>query len=357
MTVILTDKAVTSIKSGLKNRRRKGVAMDRSTGENLVEFSPMFSDGGFPLLATPKAQGINFLQWAHNNRELIEQNLLRNGGILFRGFGIQGVTDFEGCIKAISGASLEYKFRASPRTQVEGNIYTSTDYPADQPIFPHNEHAYSPIFPLHLYFYCDTPSPEGGETPIGDNRKILKAIDPDVLEKFRHKKILYTRNYGDGFGLPWSTVFQTEDRSEVERYCQSIGIDVEWKSNNRLRTRQIGPAMMKHPRSGEPLWFNHGTFFHVTTLTPTIRDGLLSQFRDEDLPTNTYYGDGSTIEPEVLEHLRTVYQNNMVKFTWQEGDFLMLDNMLTVHARTPYRGKRKVLTGMAEACKASSLEY
>ena len=112
---------------------------------------------------------------------------------------------------------------------------------------------------------------------------------------------------------------------------------------------------MKHPRTGESLWFNHGTFFHVTTLTPTIRDGLLQQFDEEDLPTNTYYGDGTPIEPEVLEHLRTVYRENMVMFPWQKGDLLLLDNMLTVHARTPYRGQRRVLTGMAEACQANAL--
>ena len=244
MTEKLAEKSVeTTSEAGIKNtgikgRRRKGV----SANQELVSFSTLFDDGDFPLLAKPNFQGVNFLQWARNNRELIESRLLENGGILFRGFDIQGASAFEHCIEAISGASLEYKFRASPRTQVEGNIYTSTDYPADQPIFPHNEHAYSPVFPLRLYFCCDLPSAEGGETPIGDNRKILQAINPDVLDKFKRKKILYVRNYGDGFGLPWSTVFQTEDRAEVERYCQSIGISVEWKSKNRLRTRQTGPS-------------------------------------------------------------------------------------------------------------------
>ncbi len=351
MTRVSSELAETNGKRGLRNRRRRGIAIDHS----LVSYSALLADQTFPLLASPKVSGIDFAQWARNNREQIEQKLLRHGGILFRGFDIRGAAAFERCIEAISGASLEYKFRASPRTQVAGNIYTSTDYPADQPIFPHNEHAYSPVFPLRLYFCCDIPADVGGETPIGDNRRILRDIHPDVLQRFQQKKILYVRNYGDGFGLPWSTVFQTEDRAEVERYCRSVGIDMEWKSNNRLRTKQTGPALMNHPRTGERLWFNHGTFFHVTTLTPVIRDQLLQQFDEQDLPTNTYYGDGSAIEAEVLEHLREIYRKNRVTFPWRAGDLLLLDNMLAVHARTPYRGKRRVLTGMAEACNAEEL--
>jgi hypothetical protein len=96
------------------------------------------------------------------------------------------------------------------------------------------------------------------------------------------------------------------------------------------------------------LWFNHVTFFHVSTLEPKIRNSLLSSFKEEDLPTNTYYGDGSVIEPEVLEHLRQAYQKQMVSFTWEKGDVLMLDNMLAIHARTPFEPPRKILVGMAE---------
>lgn len=338
--------------SGLKGRRRKGIQL----GQELVQFKPLFDADDYLLLATPTTKGIDFLAWAKQYRSLIEEKLLRHGAILFRGFGVQEPAHFERCIEAISGASLEYKFRASPRTQIAGNIFTSTDYPADQPIFPHNEHAYSPVFPLRLYFCCHTPPGVRGETPLGDNRKILRDIDPEVVAKFKAKKILYVRNYGDGFGLPWRTVFQTDDPSEVDAYCRSIGIETEWKANDRLRTKQVGPAIMKHPRTGEDLWFNHGTFFHVTTLTPVISGQLQQQFAEEDLPTNTYYGDGSSIEPEVLEHLRDVYRRNMVMFPWQQGDFVLLDNMLSVHARSPYGGKRKVLTGMAEAYEASALQ-
>jgi alpha-ketoglutarate-dependent taurine dioxygenase len=155
------------------------------------------------------------------------------------------------------------------------------------------------------------------------------------------------RNYGDGFGLPWQTVYQTEDKAEVEAHCQRSGIELEWKDGNRLRTRAVRNAVARHPDSGELCWFNHATFFHVSTLTPSIREALLEEFSEEDLPTNTYYGDGSPIEPDALDHLRSCYHAETISFPWQVGDLLMLDNMMTAHGRAPFKGERKVLVGMS----------
>ncbi|MDF0668420.1 MAG: TauD/TfdA family dioxygenase [Nitrospira sp.] len=336
----------------LKGIRRKAISLSQ---ERLVTAEPLLPEKVLPLLVQPTVTGLSLVGWAEQQREWVQTQLLCHGAILFHNFHVNGVTDFEQCVTALSGGALEYRFRASPRTQVGANVYTATDYPPDQSIFPHNEHAYSPVFPLQLFFYCAVPAQNGGETPIGDTREVHRNIDPEIKRRFLKKQILYVRNYGDGFGLPWPTVFQTEDRSQVEAYCRSVGIEVEWKTGNRLRTRQVGPAVMRHPRTQEPIWFNHGTFFHVSTLEPTIREALLKEFSEEDLPQNTYYGDGQPIEPDVLEQLRSIYQEAMVVFPWQQGDVLLLDNMLTLHGRRPYSGPRKILVAMAEACRGADL--
>jgi alpha-ketoglutarate-dependent taurine dioxygenase len=309
-----------------------------------------------PLVLEPRVQGLDLVAWASEHRAELEHKLLGAGALLFRGFGVDAIGQFERLIAALSAGALEYQFRASPRTRVGGNIYTSTDYPADQPIFPHNEHSYSPRFPLRLFFYCEQPSETQGATPIGSNREILSRIPREISEAFRRRRVLYVRNYGDGFGLPWQTVFQTRDREEVARYCASVGIEVEWKSGERLRTTQVGPAIVRHPRTGEEVWFNHATFFHISTLPPSVREPLCTAFSDDDLPTNTFYGDGGAIEPDVLEALRAAYQSSLITIPWQRGDVLFLDNMLAVHGRQPYTGPRVILTGMAEPWLARDLD-
>lgn len=338
----------------LGGMRRKAIRLEQDA---LVRFTPLLPGQTFPLLCEPATAGVSLLAWAERQRELLESKLLEHGAILFRGFAVGSANEFDQCISALSGGALEYRFRASPRTQVNPglNIYTSTDYPQDQRIFPHNEHSYSPVFPLKIFLWCDVAPEWRGETPIGDCRAITRAIDPAIRERFAEKGIMYVRNYGDGFGLPWQTVFQTEDRAQVEAYCASVGIAVEWKEGNRLRTRQVGPALVRHPRNDEILWFNHATFFHVSTLPASVRDALQADFSDDDLPQNTFYGDGSPIEPEVLEHLRAVYLQQMIEFPWQHGDVLLLDNMLAVHARNEYNGPRRILVSMAEALNSSDV--
>ena len=310
-----------------------------------------------PLCCEPTAAGMDLAGWARDRRAELDAQLLVHGSILFRGFAVPGAAGFHDAVGALSGGALHYRFRASPRTQVDAErpIYTSTDYPAGESIFPHNEHSYSPVFPGKLFFYCEQPSPEGGRTPIGDTREVLRRIPPRIRDAFARRNIMYVRNFGDGFGLPWRTVFQTDERAAVEAYCAEQGIAVEWKPGDRLRTRQVGPALVRHPHTLETVWFNHGTFFHATSLPAGVRDTLMAEFAPDELPQNTFYGDGAPIEPEVVQLLRDVYLDAMSSFPWQQGDLLMLDNILSLHGREPFRGPRRILTAMAEPIRAADI--
>ena len=341
--MIITDETIPVKK--LPAIKRKAVSI---TLEALTRESYLHPGATLPLVIEPALENVNLIAWATENREQIERSLLQHGGILFRGFPVRTLEGFQEFCRTLSGELLEYRERSSPRSKVYGNVYSSTDYPADQTIFLHNEHSYSLTFPLRIYFYCDTPAAECGETPIADTRRVFKRLPAHVVQRFIEKKWMYVRNFGDGFGLSWETVFQTSDKQAVERYCAAAGIEVEWKPGNRLRTRQVREAITIHPRTGEPIWFNHATFFNVSTLEPHIRATLLAEFAEEDLPNNSYYGDGSRIEPEVLEQLRNAYQQELVTFPWHKGDVLLLDNMLAAHGRAPYAGERRILVAMAE---------
>jgi alpha-ketoglutarate-dependent taurine dioxygenase len=317
------------------------------TSENLVRLGTL-GTGELPLLAEPANPGIHLVSWASANRQFLEEKLQKYGAILFRGFDLREPEDLEAFIQAVSGESLEYRERSSPRHAVKGNIYTSTDYPPSQPIFLHNENSYQKEWPLKIFFFCRQAPEQGGETPIADVRKVLARIPPEIRDRFAERKWMYVRNFGDGFGLSWQAVFQTADKEAIERHCRENGIETEWKEEDRLRTRAVRPALARHPKTRDPVWFNHATFFHVSTLEPAIREALLQEFEDSELPANSYYGDGSPIEPEVLNQLRAAYQAETISFPWQKGDLLMLDNMLVAHGRAPFSGPRQILVGMAE---------
>ena len=329
----------------LKRFKRKALSVSQ---ELLVKTDYLGHGGRTPLIIRPALDGVELVAWAAGNRELIEDRLLDHGALLLRGFVVRLPEEFEQFIKTVSNHLLQYNERSSPRKNVSGNIYTSTDYPADRSIFFHNENSYQSVWPLRIFFFCVTVAERGGETPIADCRRVLRRISPSIVARFVEKQVMYVRNFGDGFGLSWQTVFQTADKAAVEQYCLKSGIECEWKSGNRLRTRQVRPAVARHPRAGEKSWFNHAAFFHVATLDPLIRKMMLEEFGEDELPSNTYYGDGSRIEPSVLDEIRDAYTQEAISFPWESQDVLVLDNIYTAHSRSPYYGERKVLVGMAD---------
>jgi alpha-ketoglutarate-dependent taurine dioxygenase len=302
-----------------------------------------------PLVLQPAQTDVDVVTWATEHRDLIESELSRHGALLLRGFDVHSVQRFEEFVAATSNGALPYSERSSPRSQVSGNIYTSTDYPAAEAIFLHNEQSYNLQFPLKIYFFCLTQPAAGGQTPIADTRRILAAIPPEIRDRFASKGYMYVRNFGSGFGLSWQEAFQTQRKWEVEDYCRKHEIAFEWHGE-RLRTRQVRPAIAIHPRTAEQAWFNHATFFHISTLTAGIREQMLAELGEEQLPNHTYYGDGSPIEAAVMDQLRQVYLEQKVLFDWQQFDVLLMDNVLASHGREPFTGPRQIVAALADPC-------
>ncbi len=316
--------------------------------ETLIRMSFLDPDKKLPLVVEPIVEGVDLHSWIASNREFIESQILQYGGLLFRNFSVDGSSDLEAFIRIVSGEPLEYRERSSPRSTIAGKIYTSTEYPAHQAIAMHCENSYQESWPRRIFFHCVTPAATGGETPIADTRKVLSRITPNLCQRFMEKKVMYVRNFYDFIGLPWQTVFQTTDQAEIEAYCQKNNITVEWREDGNLRTQVIREPILQHPQTGEKVWFNHTMFFHLSTLDPEIQAGLMVLFKADELPANSFYGDGTPIENSVVEELRQCYQEEMVLVPWQKGDLLLLDNMLVAHGRRPYSGSRQILVGMAE---------
>lgn len=315
---------------------------------NLIRTEPLQPNSNVPLVVLPNVEDLDLVSWAASQRAYLQQLLLRHGGLLFRNFRIAGAAQFQEFVSAISGEALEYMEQTSPRHKVHGNIYTSTEYPPSHRIFLHNENSYSATWPLKIMFFCVTAPVDRGETPIADVRRVYARIPENIRDRFARDGWMLVRNFITGYGVSWETAFQTTDRDDVTRYCQEHGIECEWRTKEHLRIRQRRAAIARHPVTQELVWFNHATFFHISTLDVETRNTLLAEFAEEDLPYNTYYSDGSPIEPEVLEILRGAYEAETIKFPWQEHDLLLLDNMLVAHGRSPFSGPRKILVGMAE---------
>ena len=314
---------------------------------NLIKTDYLTPEKTMPLVVRPALEDVDLIEWTRTHRQFIETQLLEHGAILFRGFNVDSASEFEQFALQIC-PDLFGEYGDLPREGVSGKVYGSTPYPSDQAILFHNESSHLQRWPMKIWFFCMQPAQQGGETPIVDCRKVYEALDPKLRERFARKKLMYVRNYVDGLDVRWQEFFRTTDKSAVEEHCRKASIVCEWKDREVLRTRQMCDAVLTHPKTGHAVFFNQLQAHHVSCLEPATRASLLSLLKEEDLPRNVYYGDGTPIEDSVVDEVRDIYGQLAINFPWQKGDILMLDNMLAAHGRNAFVGERKIVVAMGE---------
>ncbi len=302
---------------------------------------------GRKMLLDLESNELPLKDWVEKNKDDVESFLSTNGILLIRGLEITS-EDFGDTLGSLFGGELlSYTYRSTPRTELKNNIYTATEYHPSEVIPQHNENAYSNVWPMRIGFLSVTPASKMGNTPISDSRVAYQEIPAEIREEFERKKIMYVRNYSN-VDLPWTEVFQTEEKSVVESYCRANNIEFEW-TDQGLRTKQVNQATIAHPMTREMLWFNQAHLFHASSLDEDLREGLIALMGEENLPRNTYFGDGTPIDEAHLSLIREVYEKTKFSFQWEKNDLLLLDNMLFTHGREPFEGPRKTLVGMARA--------
>ncbi|MET0647983.1 MAG: amino acid adenylation domain-containing protein [Pyrinomonadaceae bacterium] len=324
----------------------------RRRAVNLGQVNPIKAEHlgpgeSLPLVIRPAVDGVDLVGWARGARDYIQSELLRHGALLFRGFTPHSLAAFGEFARAVC-TQLFIDYGDLPRADLGQKVYTSTPYPADRMILYHHESSHMHRWPMKIMFYCDTPARGGGETPVVDCRKMHSLLPESLRRRFEERQLLYVRNYREELDVSWQEFFRTTERAEVERRCRESGEEFEWLKGGSLRTRKVRPAVLKHPSTGEAVFFNQMLAHHVSCLEPEIRQSLLALFGEEGLPRNVYYGDGEPIEDSVVAEIVELYRQVATVFPWQEGDILLADNMLAGHARNPFVGPRKIMVAMGE---------
>jgi alpha-ketoglutarate-dependent taurine dioxygenase len=324
--------------------RHRSVSFSRVELVRCGQFAP---DQPLPLVVEPNVRDIDLAGWATANQDFIERSLYQHGALLLRGFDIGSVAEFEKFGEAATRRGLFRQYGDLPPEDGSEGIYQSTPYPEDKTILFHNESSHMHRWPMRQFFNCVKAAEQGGETPVVDCRRVYEALPRDLVERFEQKQLLYVRNFTEGLDISWQDFFKTDDPSQVEAYCRAASMEYEWKADG-LRTLQRRPAVMRHPTTGEKVFFNQIQLHHVSCLATEVREALFSLFTPDNLPRSVYYGDGSAIEDSVVEAVIEIYWQHSTAFAWRAGDILLLDNMLVAHARNPFRGSRKIVVGMGD---------
>nr|WP_281284851.1 non-ribosomal peptide synthetase [Azomonas agilis] len=342
-------------KDKLANFLKRSAAVTVAKPANAVRETAMVPGQVFPLMIEPADVGLNLIDWVAANRADLERKLLVHGGIIFRGFGLKTPQDFEAFAEAVQ-PGLYGQYGDLPKKEGGKNTYRSTPYPEQKMILFHNEGAHQDRWPRKQLFFCELPSPIGGTTPVVDCRMMYQRLPDALRQRLEEKGLLYVRTFTDKLDVSWQHFFKTESRAEVEYRCQVAGIQWRWLDNDELQIRTRCPAVIEHPITGQKSFFNQVQLHHVYCLDADVREDLLALYGLQRMPRHVYYGDGSPIEDADMALIGELYEACAVRFDWQIGDVVLVDNMLTAHARDPFQGPRKIVVAMGDMMERADLE-
>jgi alpha-ketoglutarate-dependent taurine dioxygenase len=308
-----------------------------------------------PIVVDAAQTALNPIEWARSQRAWLDALLRCHGAILFRNFPLPTPQAFESFAQAIE-PELFGEYGDLPRKRGGQKTYESTPYPPHEKILFHNESSHLARWPRKQWFYCEQPAKEGGATPIVDCRRMLRQLPRGLTAEFEKKGLLYVRTFVNRLDVSWRNFFGAESREAVECQLARSGVGWRWLDHDELQTRFHCAAIIRHPMTGERVFFNQVQLHHVSCLDEALREDLQGVLGLERLPRQVYYGDGSPISDSEMQIIGRTYEECAVRFEWQRGDVLMLDNMLTAHGRDPYKGARRIVVAMGEMLDRASIE-
>ncbi len=313
------------------------------------EQSPLEIDvqSGKPAIVQVAA-GANIASWASENAGALRASVTKHGALLVRGLGLQDAAGVSAAFHDLATDLISDREPFAVRSKITEGVFSTTPWQPGQPMCMHNEMSYVREPAGLMMFACLSAPTSGGETGVCDATNILKALPSDLVERFERDGWMLTRNYNDEIGSSYAQAFGTEDRGEIEAYCQANNIECEWQSDGGLKTRQRRQAVVNHPVTGERCWFNQIAFLNQWTLDPEIREYLVEVFGSDGLPFNTSLGNGDPVTEDMVEAINDTYESNTMREPWQAGDLMLVDNIRMAHSKEGYEGDREVLVGMAD---------
>ncbi|GGO48391.1 non-ribosomal peptide synthetase [Streptomyces lasiicapitis] len=280
--------------------------------------------------------------WAAEHRARLHVTVAQHGALLVRGLGLRDARTVGRVGRELLHEVMTEREGFAARSVLADGVYSSSEWPAEQPMCMHHELSYAREVPGTLMFACLTAPSSGGVTAVADSHDVLEALPAGLVERFESEGWLLDRNYTDLTGIGLAAAFGTGDRAAVDAYCAARGIETHWAGDGGLRTRQRSAALLRHPVTGRRAWFNQVSFLSEWTLDAAIREYLKFEFGDDGLPFNTRYGSGAAIDEATVLAINEVYEKRTLREPWRAGDLMIVDNLRMAHSREPYEGSREV---------------
>ncbi len=300
---------------------------------------------GFPYIVAGDGDLAAYLA---SHKPVVETQLAASGAVLFRGFDVPTVSEFDAAVGAYDEPNFPYKESLSNavRVNLTERVFTANEAPPTTSIHLHHEMAQTPIYPGKLFFYCEIAPDAGGATPLCRSDILLTKLakaEPGLVSAFEMLGVKYTNvmpgadDAGSGQGRSWRSTLGVEERSLAEERLRALGYSWTWDADDSLRaTTPVLPAV-RTLGGGRKSFFNQ----------------LIAAFRGwsdsrNDPSKSVTFGDGTPITGTDMDTAIELSEALSYDHQWQVGDVVLVDNFTVMHGRKPFEGKRKVLASLIQ---------
>jgi hypothetical protein len=309
--------------------------------------SVLDAEGISALVIEATSENFDWRTWVAEQRAEIDAKLLRHGSLVLSNFHIDSLAEFECLARGLSD-QLYVGYGDLPVREDNQQLYNATPYTALHTIYFHNEASHTSKWPLRQFFLCVLAAEWGGELAVSDCRAILNTLDTALVKRFIDKRLMYVRNFVPYVDVRWQDFYKVSERAQLEAFLRSRDIEFEWKGEV-LQTRIRAPALARHPKTRELVWFNQIQLHHPRMLESKVYSGLQGTFgKESEFPRYVCFGDGTPIGSDVVDEISQALKKHSVNIAAKNGDVIFNDNMLVSHSRLPYRGPRKVCVALAD---------
>ena len=280
------------------------------------------------------------------NKHQIARDLNAIGAIVFRGLNIANHYDFDRFVRAFSWPSFTYNESLSNavRRNRTDLVFTANEAPSSVSIFLHHEMAQTPIYPSKLFFFCERSSEVGGATPLCRSDILLTHLQrqiPKFIEACEEKGVRYSQimpsedNLRSGQGRSWRNTLNVNNVGDAEAKLRRLDYRWQWQSDGALAvTTPVLPAV-KFSTDGRRVFFNQ--------LIAAFRGWQTNRALDRK---SICFGDDSIISDDDMTVVSEIADELTFDMPWRAGDVALLDNLLVMHGRHPFKGDRSILASL-----------
>ncbi|MBC7457153.1 MAG: TauD/TfdA family dioxygenase [Bdellovibrionaceae bacterium] len=251
--------------------------------------------------------------------------VLRQKGILiFRGFNIHEVRDFENLTRMFSSDFL--KHGVSHREKISADGETVGVVKGENFISLHCEMGYSPIRPEALWLYCRKPAMLGGQTTLCNAGQYWSFLSDSTKSLFEKYQISYHHRWPEQV---WKSFFKVQDITEIEKlFLLRADVKIS-KFENGILEFVFTTWAMQELKNGQKMFMN----------------SILNMIDTKNLDLcQVTWSNGSSLGNELVDELRRIGDFLTRNFDWCTNDVICVDNKQVLHGRRAFQGPREVMT-------------